>query len=182
MKLKFWNKRDKKYDEYESIRDLLEKQGHRLDAQALSCLMRKIRGDENAGIKPDAHLALEFLKARYPNDFKPRPVVQEPKTGITKDQLDAVYHDRNLLALLCARLAEQLQFDVFLSDDPEEEDGKWYIIFIELPTGQVSYHVPGELVYGQNWPDGKSSEWDKHSTPDKHIRIVKYLEKWSDRE
>ncbi len=46
--------------------------------------------------------------------------------------------------------------------DPEEPD--WPVAFIELPTGQISYHLePHDIA------------WDKHTTEEKQIRILNYV-------
>jgi len=91
-------------------------------------------------------------------------------TGVvTKDD---VYRDRNLLAQLAAVLAQQCGLHVGTGVDAEEPD--WPVIYIDLPSGQVSWHVPrGELVarlkpYGQ--------EWDGHPGPEKERRIHEFLE------
>jgi len=47
--------------------------------------------------------------------------------------------------------------------DPQEPE--WPVAFIELPTGQVSWHVPQH-----------TTPWDKHTTEEKYARIKAFVE------
>lgn len=89
---------------------------------------------------------------------------------MTTDQ--DVYTDRNLLAQLAAQLAEQLGYRVWVGTDSKEPD--WPVLFIELPTGQVSYHLPRSEMVIDPKPD--AAPWDGHSTDEKRRRIRSYLE------
>lgn len=46
---------------------------------------------------------------------------------------------------------------------PDPADPAWVIAYIDLPTGQVSWHLP--CYVGQ---------WDGHSTPEKYHRVRAY--------
>lgn len=46
--------------------------------------------------------------------------------------------------------------------DPEEPE--WPVIYIELPTGQITWHIPQHPI-----------PWDKHTTEEKHARIRQLL-------
>jgi hypothetical protein len=59
-------------------------------------------------------------------------------------------------------LACQLSYDVGFRIDPDEPE--WPVAFIELPTGQVSWHM-------EQHPKG----WDKHTTDEKKLRMFKYI-------
>ena len=51
---------------------------------------------------------------------------------------------------------------------------EWPILYIDLPTGQVSWHLPSqELV--KNFPD-YMGEWDGHDVVEKHIRLMRFIE------
>jgi hypothetical protein len=45
--------------------------------------------------------------------------------------------------------------------DPKEPD--WPVVYIELPTGQVSWHMPAHV-----------KAWDEHSTATKYNRTAAY--------
>lgn len=47
--------------------------------------------------------------------------------------------------------------------DPAEPE--WPVLYFELPTGQVSYHMPQHV-----------NEWDGHDTPEKNRRIAAFAE------
>lgn len=79
---------------------------------------------------------------------------------------DTNYPVRYGLVLNAMSRAHQLGYPVGISwdsaDDPEL-DGFRAVVYIELPTGQVSWHMP---EHGQ--------PWDGHSTEEKHARIRAY--------
>lgn len=49
--------------------------------------------------------------------------------------------------------------------NPGEHCPGWLVVFIGLPTGQISWHVP-------EYPDA----WDNHTTEEKFDRIEKFVE------
>ena len=84
--------------------------------------------------------------------------------------LSEAYFDRNLAVMALARLAQTHGFRVGLRRDPEEPD--WPVLMVDLPTGQVSWHLPpGELV--GDWP--VYQEWDGHTLEEKQQRISRFL-------
>jgi len=84
--------------------------------------------------------------------------------------MDEVYEDRNLLVQLVARLAGQLGIRTGIGVD--EKEPEWPVIYVDLPTGQVSWHVPrDELLISL----GRYDSWDGHSTADKRVRIERFL-------
>ncbi len=86
--------------------------------------------------------------------------------------LDDVYRDRNLLAQLAAALAQRAGLRVGVGVDAEEPD--WPVIYIDLPSGQVSWHVPKSELVARLEPYG--GEWDGHLGPEKERRIREFLE------
>jgi hypothetical protein len=99
-----------------------------------------------------------------------RSVPASVQEDMTTDQ--DVYTDRNLLAQLAAQLAERLGYRVWMGTDSKEPD--WPVLFIELPTGQVSYHLPRSEIVIKLEPE--AAPWDGHSTDEKWRRIRLYLE------
>ena len=63
------------------------------------------------------------------------------------------------------QLADELGFVVGVKDDYSD----WPILFIDLPEGQVSWHIPANELAGtyQNY----RKNWDGHSIDDKRERI-----------
>ena len=78
---------------------------------------------------------------------------------------DTDYESRYTLVLQAMHLARMCNFPVGIRIDPREPE--WPVVFITLPTGQVSWHMP-QYPY----------EWDGHDTRDKHARIKKYTESY----
>lgn len=74
------------------------------------------------------------------------------------------YARRELLLLEALLLARRLGIPAGFRLDPAEPD--WPVFQIELPAGQVSWHMPGHPV-----------EWDGHDGPTKAARIAAFAEK-----
>ncbi|WP_323192842.1 hypothetical protein [Halostella sp. PRR32] len=94
--------------------------------------------------------------------------------------IDAVYADRNLLALSLA--------DLLAADPDPETDAGWYldpdtdgwpVIWIDLPTGQASWHVPPErrslLERSTLDFDVPVGGYDRHTRDEKNGRLTDYL-------
>lgn len=72
------------------------------------------------------------------------------------------YAKRNELVLELAVYAQQLGFNVGIRIDEKEPD--WPVVFVELPTGQVSWHI-----------EQYDKEWDGHDTDEKYRRVAEFL-------
>lgn len=91
------------------------------------------------------------------------------------------YTDRNLLAQLCGALAHQAGYDVWWQPSDEAEPG-WPVLMINLPEGQISYHIPQHqvcldaLIAGPPWDVLIAGQpWDGHTTDEKRERIRRFL-------
>ncbi|MDH3349399.1 MAG: hypothetical protein OEM02_15035 [Desulfobulbaceae bacterium] len=71
-----------------------------------------------------------------------------------------------------AKMALRLGHEVGLKTDPNEPN--WPVLMIDLPTGQVGYHLPKDEVIG-HWPE-YTKEWDGHSLEEKRRRIAEFLD------
>ncbi len=71
---------------------------------------------------------------------------------------DINYDKRNRMVIRAVSLALYIGYDAGFRIDPKEQD--WPVAFIELPTGQVSWHLPPH-----------KHEWDGHTTEAKFQRI-----------
>lgn len=83
--------------------------------------------------------------------------------AIEKTDQAGAYDIRNKLIFSAFAMASAIGLEVGIRHDPEEPE--WPLIFIELPTGQVSWHVPQHI-----------NAWDNHSTEEKYIRVHDYSE------
>jgi hypothetical protein len=72
------------------------------------------------------------------------------------------YDARNVGVMRAMELARRIGYPTGIGYDQAGTD--WPIIFIELPTGQVSWHVPAY-----------AGEWDGHTTPQKYERTELYI-------
>ena len=77
------------------------------------------------------------------------------------------YHDKNyklreVMVYTCVALAKSLGLGSGFRIDPAEPE--WPVAYIELPTGQVSWHMP-------QYP----ATWDGHSSDEKYERIRRYV-------
>lgn len=99
-------------------------------------------------------------------------------------QLEQVYRDRNLLALTSARLAEVVRRRGHVApyagwwsptddDDPAGDD--WAVVYLQLPSGQASWHVPRTLASESSLtPDVRP--WDGHDRETKNDRLRTFVE------
>jgi hypothetical protein len=91
-------------------------------------------------------------------------------TGDPMDALNAAYRER---ACLVALLAAQYTSHIGCTD-PAAPD--WPVVIVELPTGQVSWHInPADMgLFAHVGPKPHVSRgWDGHTTDEKYARIAK---------
>ena len=84
------------------------------------------------------------------------------------DTLNDAYFDRNQAVMAFAAVCMGYAFPVGIKDDPE-----WPILFIKLPQGQVSWHIPKAELIG-DWP-AFEGEWDGHTLEQKRERITEFI-------
>jgi len=84
---------------------------------------------------------------------------------------DEAYFDRNQAVMLAARLASKLGYRVGVAEDKDEPG--WTLLYIDLPTGQVSWHIPDDELI-EDWQP-YAGVWDGHSVGEKRQRIVDFL-------
>lgn len=78
---------------------------------------------------------------------------------------DELYRER---AQLVAALSKV--FPASVDRDPAEPE--WFVVFIDLPTGQVSWHIaPADLPLFDHLPRYTGRVWDGHTTPEKYERL-----------
>lgn len=84
-----------------------------------------------------------------------------------KQTMDNIYTERNRLVALLAS-----EWPSLIAPDPEDPD--YHIVYISIPTGQVSWHIPHHDIHMfRDVKKAKSNQglWDGHSTEEKHDRI-----------
>ena len=88
---------------------------------------------------------------------------------------DEAYLDRNLCVQLMARMAQKLGYNAGI-----RENGDWPILYIDLPTGQVSWHIPKADITG-TFPEYLKG-WDGHDVECKRKRLVEFIKNEENRE
>jgi hypothetical protein len=79
------------------------------------------------------------------------------------EKYDEHYAQRYALVLQALAAASSKGYAVGVRIDPTEPE--WPVVYIELPTGQVSWHMPQHPV-----------PWDGHDTAEKYRRCRAFAE------
>ena len=95
-------------------------------------------------------------------------VVLLDRRGMEDGRRDAAYRERNQLAQVVAAMADRLGYRVGLGHDPEAGD-KWPVPFVDLPTGQVSWHIKKADLW-RLWPE-YAGAWDGHAKGEAEMRL-----------
>jgi hypothetical protein len=89
---------------------------------------------------------------------------------------NAVYTERDKCVALIAAMAKALGYVVGRGEHPADDttwDVEWRnIVYIDLPTGQVSFHIHDREL---PWFEGLASygaSWDGHTTEEKYARVL----------
>lgn len=82
---------------------------------------------------------------------------------------EEAYLDRNLCVQTMVRMASELGYKTGIRDD-----GNWSIFYIDLPTGQVSWHIPKLDIVGM-FPY-YLDDWDGHDVETKRNRLIEFIE------
>lgn len=90
--------------------------------------------------------------------------------------VDRAYGERNKVIALAARMALKLGYSAGIKDDPVERNRDWKkVIFIDLPAGQVSWHVHRRELKFFKFLKPYQKMWDGHSTDEKYRRVLSSL-------
>lgn len=86
--------------------------------------------------------------------------------------LTSVYAERAAVVAALARCARAQGLVVGFAIDPKEPD--WPVLFIELPTGQVSWHFSKLDRHLASDIGEYHGQWDGHTTEEKYDRLMKW--------
>lgn len=89
-------------------------------------------------------------------------------------QKDAAYVERNKCVALIARMAVALGLDAGLGrHEGEDWEDDWRnIVFVDLPSGQVSWHIHDSDLGWFEFLGQYKGVWDGHSTEEKYQRVL----------
>ena len=100
---------------------------------------------------------------------RPSPGESDENAGKEKDD---IYHDRNLLACALVDIMSEWTMGGWT---PAEEDGdEWAVVWLELPYGQVSWHIPREMAE-QLVTRNDNYEYDGHSREEKNDTLTSWV-------
>jgi hypothetical protein len=95
---------------------------------------------------------------------------------MTDLELTGLYTERAQCVLALARAAKAAGCVVGFRNDPDLDDGGppalWPVLFIDLPTGQVSWHFTVEDRLSALDIGDYPGEWDRHDTAEKYRRLA----------
>lgn len=86
---------------------------------------------------------------------------------------DELYEHRHLLFLNLMRMHRAAAWIAEAHEDGSEIDG-WFVAGIELPTGQITYHLPDDLWEMARRCSARTHErapWDGHTANDVLTRL-----------
>jgi hypothetical protein len=116
--------------------------------------------------------AARALSAAHEDAFKAAAAQRDDARGAK----DGAYRERDRCVALAARLAMILHLPAWLGrhidkpgDPPWDEDWR-NIVFIELPSGQVSWHIHDSEVDLVSFLPRRDDPWDGHDTAEKYRR------------
>jgi|SRR5688572_13452150 len=91
-------------------------------------------------------------------------------------QKNAAYTERDKCLVLIATMAQQLGINVGIGQHSGADwDDDWRnILFIDLPSGQVSWHIHDSELPWFSFLPVYSALWDGHTTEEKYDRVLAY--------
>lgn len=97
--------------------------------------------------------------------------------GKREDKIVDVNKERNQCVALIAHMASAIGIPVGLGKHKENDDGDWInVVFIELPTGQLSWRIHDSEVSLFSYLPPYLKQWDGHSSEEKYARIRQMIE------
>ena len=134
------------------------------------CVMR--RDDLTGWVWYNPETLVSDLNARPVEDAL-RAELEAAKAELqqAREAKDGAYRERDMLVAALSKI-----FPASLERHPDnekwEDDWRW-IVFIDLPTGQATWHIhDSELPMFDHLPRLQGRKWDGHSTDEKYIRLA----------
>ena len=91
------------------------------------------------------------------------------------DEKDIVYRERNRCVALAASMAIKLGYNAGIARHTGEDKGdKNSVVYIDLPTGQISWHIRDCEKEIFSFLNEYIGSFDGHDTKEKYKRIEEY--------
>jgi hypothetical protein len=94
-----------------------------------------------------------------------------------QEQKNTVYSERNAVVAAFARLCRAIGVPVGLKEDEHGEPGFRMVCYIDLPSGQVSWHIHDEDLHFFEGIPPYRKEWNGHQTGEKYEQLC-HLRWW----
>ncbi len=104
---------------------------------------------------------IEMIAVTDEEITKSEKLLRTMLTEIVSAEIGGDYDERNTCTYFALGAAMSLGYDCGVR---EGDDPRWPVCYIDLPTGQVSWHLP-------RYP----KKWDGHETTEKYQRVADYL-------
>ena len=89
-----------------------------------------------------------------------------------------LYTERDKILSILARFAYEQGYTIGIGIDEEAPNIWKHVLFIEFPTGQVSWHILEEELEWFGFLPNYEDTWDGHSKTEKYNRILKYAKNY----
>lgn len=91
------------------------------------------------------------------------------------DKVDAVYNERDMCVALIAKLSMALGYEVGIGKDDKWEGRRFEsVVYIDLPNGQISWHIDEDELDLFDGIPKYDKEYDGHTTEEKYSRMKSF--------
>lgn len=119
-----------------------------------------------------ARLTTEIALTDLP-EFKQIIATAQEQIHTLEAAKNGAYAERNKCLVLVALMAQRLDLKTGIGIDPNAETSEWQsILFIDLPAGQVSWHLHESETHMFYFVGAYGGTWDGHTTDEKYRRVV----------
>jgi hypothetical protein len=98
-----------------------------------------------------------------------------------RGQRDNLFSERNILVAVLSKIFPSIL--AYHAADEDGDDGNnsydGFVCYIEMPTGQVSFHVgeDSRSSWFEHLKVANIPVWDRHTSDEKWARVVEFLDK-----
>jgi len=120
---------------------------------------------------------MKILKEKIPTGVDLPSRYEERIAKAIADHANEVYNERARCLSGMARFAQEMGMPCGMGRHPDEEpwDEDWrFIVFIDLPTGQVSWHIHDSELHLFHFLPAYEGKWDGHTTREKYDRLDRF--------
>jgi hypothetical protein len=115
-------------------------------------------------------ISLEDLKDAAIREMRQELEAREKEVAGLTAQKNGAYSERNKLV---AALSKLFPASLERHEGADWEDDWRWVVFIDLPTGQASWHIhDSELRQFDHLPNKCGRKWDGHSNEEKYARLA----------